>query len=270
MDQALPSLPADPIGTGRTAEVYEWGDDRVLKLLRPSLPREWITCEAEKTAAAHAAGAPTPTVHESIEIEDRFGVVFGRAGPESMLVQIMASPWNVWWWGQELARVHAGVLECRSHGLPELKDVLREKIERADPLSRTQRIRAKDALRSLPDGSAVLHGDFHPDNVFLTPSGPVLIDWNEAAHGAAAADIVRTLWLLSAPAVPPDIPRRRVAVAGVRLLRASYERRVGRLMPITRADLAGWMLPVLAGRLSEGIETEEASLVRKVSQLTSR
>ena len=262
------SLPGHRIGAGRTAEVFEWGNDRALKLLRPGLPRELIASEAAKTAAARAAGAPAPAIYEQIEIEGRSGVVVDRLGSRSMLGQILASPWGTWGWGRELARVHASVLACQSTELPNVKEVLAERIGKADPLPRVQRNRAKDALRHLPDGSAVLHGDFHPDNVFSTPSGPVLIDWTDATRGCMAADVVRTLWLLSTSALPPDLPRRRRALVLVGLLRTSYVRRSKRLTRVTREDLAGWWLPVLAARLSEGIESEEGALRRRVDELT--
>jgi hypothetical protein len=270
VDQSSPGLRGRPLGAGRTAEVFEWGDDRALKLLLPGLPQAWIASEAAKTAAARAAGAPAPTVYEAVEVENRFGVVFDRVGSASMLAQILRSPWRVWGWGSRLAGIHAAVLECRSIGLPDVKEVLAAKIAKAEALPRGHRNRAKDSLGSLPDGDAVLHGDFHPDNVFLTSSGPVLIDWTEGARGCPAADLVRTLWLLSASALPPDLPRRRLVLLLVGLLRMSYLRSCLRLTQVARADLDGWWLPVAAARLSEGIEAEEAALAARVRQLVGR
>lgn len=40
----------------------------------------------------------------------------------------------------------------------------------------------------IPPGDALLHLDLHPMNVLLGPGGPVVIDWTNAARGAAAFD----------------------------------------------------------------------------------
>jgi len=49
-------------------------------------------------------------------------------------------------------------------------------------------------LAQLPIANTVCHGDFHPDNIMLTPTGPIVIDWIDATQGHPAADI--TAWLL--------------------------------------------------------------------------
>ena len=51
----------------------------------------------------------------------------------------------------------------------------------------------------MPTGRAgrLLHGDLHPGNVLLGPSGPVLIDWTDAGSGPPAHDTA-TSWLVLA------------------------------------------------------------------------
>jgi aminoglycoside phosphotransferase (APT) family kinase protein len=48
----------------------------------------------------------------------------------------------------------------------------------------------------LGDGR-LLHFDLHPDNVLLSPSGPVVIDWAIARAGDPALDVAMT-WVLCA------------------------------------------------------------------------
>jgi hypothetical protein len=252
------------LGSGRTAEVFAWGDDRALKLLLPGLPAGRLDSEAEKTSAARDSGAPAPAVFERVEVGDRSGLVVERVGSASMLDEIVGSPWRVRGWGARLAEIHADVLGRRSHRLPDVKELLAAKIDTVEVLPAAHRRAAKDSLLNLPSGDAVLHGDFHPDNVFSTAGGPVLIDWTDGARGDPAADVVRTLWLLSAAAVPDDLPRRRLALLLVGLLRRSYLQHCLRLTGVGRAGLEGWWLPVAAARLAEGIAAEEAPLMREV------
>ena len=49
-----------------------------------------------------------------------------------------------------------------------------------------------------------MHLDLHPGNVMHTSDGPVVIDWSNAAVGAAALDAANT-WLT----LPPGGPRVR-------------------------------------------------------------
>jgi aminoglycoside phosphotransferase (APT) family kinase protein len=58
-------------------------------------------------------------------------------------------------------------------------------------------IDAPSGLASLGDGATLLHLDFHPGNVLLSASGPVVIDWTNARCGDAALDVAMT-WLICA------------------------------------------------------------------------
>jgi tRNA A-37 threonylcarbamoyl transferase component Bud32 len=45
-------------------------------------------------------------------------------------------------------------------------------------------------LHEIPfEGAALLHLDLHPANVILSPAGPVVIDWTNAAAGDPALDV---------------------------------------------------------------------------------
>ena len=54
------------------------------------------------------------------------------------------------------------------------------------------------------EGDAILHLDLHPANVILSPRGPVVIDWANAARGDAPLDVALTAVVLAgAPVGPP-------------------------------------------------------------------
>lgn len=48
------------------------------------------------------------------------------------------------------------------------------------------------ALRELPDGEALCHGDFHPRNVIVDGDELTIIDWVDASSGPPAADLARS------------------------------------------------------------------------------
>src|SRR5207249_1316855 len=48
------------------------------------------------------------------------------------------------------------------------------------------RIAAPEGLGSAGHGERLIHLDLHPENVILSPEGPVVIDWTNAAWRARA------------------------------------------------------------------------------------
>ena len=63
-----------------------------------------------------------------------------------------------------------------------LRESLAWQIERAE-LSASQRRQVLDRLAACPDGRALCHMDFHPDQVLLDARGDVVVDWLTAARG---------------------------------------------------------------------------------------
>ena len=56
--------------------------------------------------------------------------------------------------------------------------------------------RLHEQLHEIPyEGGALLHRDLHPANVILSPAGPVVIDWTNAAAGDAALDVA-LVWVI--------------------------------------------------------------------------
>jgi aminoglycoside phosphotransferase (APT) family kinase protein len=84
---------------------------------------------------------------------------------------------------------------------------------------RLHAIRAPEGLRSpFGRGEQLAHFDLHPDNVLLSPRGPVVIDWSNASRGDAADDVALTWVILATSVVPGPLPFRVVARAGRDLL----------------------------------------------------
>ena len=125
-----------------------------------------------------------------------------------------------------------------------------------------------EQLDMLETGDRLLHGDFHPDNVMLTPGRkgfqPVIIDWPDATRGHPLADVARTSLLMQVGGLPQQ-PILRALVGLVRTaIHRVYLNTYFKLSPYPRAALEAWRLPVTFARLSEGIEPERRWLVGEV------
>lgn len=261
-EEAKPTVGA-VVGVGRTAIVYEWGSDAVVKLFRAGMPSRAAESEAAIAAVVSGLGAPAPQFLGVIEIEGRTGVLYQRLRGPSMPDRSLRRPWSLDSLARTLARVHVRMHEMEGSGLPRVLDRLAQAIERVpDFLPDRAREAALERLSRLPDGPSLCHGDLHPYNVLLTSNGPIVIDWTNAGVGSAGADVVRTEYLLLEAVDPNANPLFRLAVAWLRRrLRSVYMREYLRLHPIPAPELRAWRLPILAARLAEGIDEERSRLL---------
>ena len=58
------------LGSGMTAEVYEWGQDKILKLyFNKYSSDEWVNHEAKVGHIVHESGVISPAVYDEVEGE---------------------------------------------------------------------------------------------------------------------------------------------------------------------------------------------------------
>lgn len=256
------------LARGRTADVHAWEDGRVIKLFQPWVSESSVEYEAAAGLALNRTELPAPRLRDQVTVDGRHGLVYDRVDGRTMLHELRAHPWRIRAMGRQLADLHAQVHAAQTTDLPDQRDRLRWKIEHAEPLPDAHKRAALDALAALPGGEAVLHGDFHPDNVLLSPDGPVIIDWHDASRGNPLADVARTLLLLSVGEAPDTPPLMRWLSNRVRgVLRGAYLAQTCARRGITPASIARWELPTYAARLGEGIPEERASLLARVRAL---
>ena len=258
-----------PIGLGRTAEVFDYGDDLVVKLLYAGMPEVMGEREATIATAVDQAGVAAPRFHGTTRIDGRFGLIYDRLDGSSMLDRIGQHPLELDTLAQQFAVLHASMHDTEGSGLPGLHDELRRLIGRAgDHLPAPARTAALSRLGELPEGSALCHGDMHPGNVLLTARGPVVIDWMTASSGNPAADVARTLFLLRDSSIPASVPwiQRRLLGMARRRFASTYLRHYRTHRVVADVELAAWRLPILAARLGDMIDEEQPTLLGMIER----
>jgi aminoglycoside phosphotransferase (APT) family kinase protein len=150
------------IASGRASEIYDLGDGRVLRRFKTEGDPE-----REALVMGHALqhGYPVPRV---LEVQDDALVLERIEGP-TMLERLWRRPWAMPRAARILAELH--------HRLHEIE--------------------APPGLSSAGPGERLLHLDLHPENVILSPAGPVVIDWTNARRGEPALDPAMT-WVILA------------------------------------------------------------------------
>lgn len=187
------------IGSGRSADVYEIDDAWVLRRYR-----DGGDARVESVVMTFLAdhGYPVPRVQPpapeyAAGPPPRTDLVMRRLSGPTMLRALDRGTLHP----AEAGRVLADLLR-RLHALPPRLS--------ADPSAR------------------VLHLDLHPDNVMLTPDGPVVIDWRNTEEGPPGLDWSMSALILAQVVVEDDDPAGAARRADARAVLAALLRHAER------------------------------------------
>lgn len=254
------------IAQGRTAEIYTWGSNHILKLYRDWCPPSWIKDEARIARAVYDAGIPSPATGEIIEVNGRRGLIYERIEGISMLQDMNVRPWRMFKHARSLAEVQVKINRQSITGLPSYKEQLKYGIRSSQHLREDLRDKSLAMLDRLPDGQTACHGDYHPGNVILTRAGPIVIDWMTACSGSPWADVARTNLLLSiGPKGAGKLVSPMIRLI-INLFHWIYLNRYHALVPDTKNELNQWAPIVAAARLNEDIVPEREALIKIVEE----
>jgi hypothetical protein len=261
----------EKVAEGREAEMFAWGDGKVLRLLRPGFNPGSLENEVRALELAHECGVPVPQPGERVSVDGRAGVVLERIEGTDLLTELGRAPWTVVRAARMCGGVQARMHRCRvdESALPTLRSRLERQL--TSPLVPPELAAvAKGRLDELPDGDALCHYDLHPANVMRSTKGPVVIDWPNAARGAPEADVARTLLLLGAGEPPGYTPVMRVlTMVGRRLFIWLYTGSYMRVRLLDKREVRRWALPIAVARLAEDIVEERSRLLRRIEKLRS-
>jgi aminoglycoside phosphotransferase (APT) family kinase protein len=243
------------LAQGRMAEVFAYGDGRVVKLDRP----EWSgvsVFESDVLVRLAAAGLPVARSYGVVTIDDRCGVVLDRiAGPSLADLLAGATPAEAEGMAARFADLGTTINGTPGVGLPPLVERLGAELAQSG-LPTDEQAGLADLLAGLDDGRrGICHFDLHPENVLVGPDGWVVIDWLTVAEGPPLADLARTLVLWGRRTDTPVVEFMRF------LRRRGTEQRGA-----DDARLDRWVRVVAGARLAEGFGGEYAGWLRRVSR----
>ena len=248
------------LASGRTAGIYAWGSDRVLKLFREAYPPEAAEYEAMAMRAVRGAGLPVPAVDGVTSVDGRSSIIMERIQGPTMMEAMMKQPWMLRRHARNLAGLHVRLHRSSVPGLQPLGLEIWYSIARAKGIPMPVKQSLMTELVRLPHGESVCHYDLHPMNVIMSAGGPVIIDWQGAGTGYAMLDVARS-WLLMRHAVLPTSFPWSIAL---RAFRAAFYRQYSgwynRLFRMESAHLRTCMALIVAARCGEVPEEEKLLL----------
>ena len=263
------------IGQGREAEVFEYRDGRVLKLLRAPGPSTGLAFEIAALDAARSAGVPVPQVYEQVVIDGRTGLVMERLEGTDLLTIIGQKPWLVFHSGRLTGATHARINAARAPAsLPAVRDVVNRGLARLALSEPTLAEWVGRILARLPDGDALCHGDFHPGQLMSSGDRYAAFDWSGAKRGDPLFDYARTRVVLSIGEPPPgtQLTLKLLAKIGRRVLIASYVRSYERHTAerIDEARVRDWEMVNLAMRVLDNVPGERPRLLQRLQKECAR
>lgn len=174
------------IAKGNTAEIFEYGEDKVLKLFKAGYPLKQIQREFNNTVIMNRICVHTPKAFEIVEHAGRHGIVFQKIVGVDLFSEYLKNPSD-----EKIASVIMTDLSDIQ------KKVLLEKTEEGISYKIYLEWFGYDAS-NLPDGNFICHGDLHPGNIIRTQKNELyLIDFMNVCRGPKEYDVARTYVLLT-------------------------------------------------------------------------
>lgn len=256
------------IGRGMTAEVYEWGSDKVLKLFFKKFDEERVKYEADIGYIVHESGVPSPAVFDIIDLDDRKGIIFQRISGTSLTKKIQTEPWNYNYYVQKLAQLQFKIHQCTSDKLPSQKERLSFIINKsAQKLGAREKI-ILDYLDKLPDGVSICHGDLHLNNVIVSNNELIAIDWNSAYRGNPLSDVARTFLMVYSPI--KSLSSNDFMTNFTQYIRwlslRGYLSEYMKLANVNFESIDEWMLPIAAGKLKDNVPGDKIRLMNIINE----
>lgn len=234
--------------------MHAYGRGAVVKVPAASTVDRWITFEAQYAEAARLCGAPVPRLLGIEQIGGRPASVWERVDGVSMWQQVVEQPRRNVELGVLLADVQLALFELVPPlTLPAQRDRLVSKIRSAAATIEPRLARALDLVPRPPRAPRLCHGDLHPSNVLLAPSGAMVVDWFDASRGDVVADVARASLMLigNETQAPAHLPGADPATLAA--FNRAYLGRMTERLGIDPTTLARWQAVSAAARMAEGV-----------------
>ena len=259
------------IGNGRTADVFMWGEEKVVKLFHEGFRKESIDFEYRASKSIQEVFPSVPKVYRLVEIDSRFGIVFQFIKGLTMLDYILSKPTTILREAKKLAILHTKMHTCEISELSDQKNNYKKAIKQLQFVEPSTMNKILNYLEKLPSGEKLCHNDYHPDNVLISSNKIVVIDWITAAKGNPAADVARTYYILRYASKENVSKIETFLLNFLQLFAAnSYLNQYRKITGISRKEISQWEIFILAVRLTEGIPEEETYILKRIKYILKK
>ncbi len=186
----------EKIGKGRTAEVYNYKNNKVLKLFYSSSNDKDIEYEYLITKNISGITRLAPQVYDVVSIKDRVGIVYEKMNGETLSDYLSKNFKNVRKIIREFVQTQKILNNINPENFPSHTDKLKQKIMISNLLSDSEKETIIKYLQII-NNNEICHGDYHPDNVLVDQNYNFrVVDWANTFISNKYIDIARTYYLI--------------------------------------------------------------------------
>ena len=236
------------IGIGNTAKVYRWGKTEVIKLF---YDQSSALVESKNAELINKLKLRAPKYSGLVDYEGKLGIIYEKIDGPTMLWHIEPTKQSLSYNAKLMANLQYELHNIENKIHPNLKSEITDKVHASQEMSIQEKEIIKAKLNSLPDGNSICHYDFHPDNIIISPNGPIIIDWLNLLVGNQEADVTRTAMMIQSHSLPPNAPSWLTDRELREDFNKEYLREYVKLNNMNDEFIERWMLPTLAVRIDE-------------------
>lgn len=97
---------AQVVGTGRTATIYRYDQNKIAKLYRPNFPKKAINEEFQIGLTLNYVSLDIPKTYKLVQLEKSQAIVLDYILGPSMLQVLASKPWRVFSYSKQMAGLH--------------------------------------------------------------------------------------------------------------------------------------------------------------------
>lgn len=181
------------IGRGGHGNVYRLDEETIIKVYHDNSPMSLIEKEREYAKNAFVHGVPSAIAYDIVETEEGCGLVFEMAGAVTLSRFITDHPDRLQEYavkfGTLLKTLNSTEAEPKLYG--DIKEIYLGRAQNTVKFFTEDEVgQIVKMINAIPDGSGMVHGDYHTNNVMVQQDGElVLIDMADISRGNALYDI---------------------------------------------------------------------------------
>jgi hypothetical protein len=273
------------IGRGASAEVFEWGDDKIIKLFVPGTDIFAVNKEFSNASVVWEKGLSVPKPYEQIDFEGSYGIIYEKVIGENLIEKYLMELTNMCVEVKNdvnkglnidkesdddddktklIAKVLYDINKYNGEGMQiSQKDSMKNSIKWAPYLSEDEKRMIFKYIDNLPEKDCLCHGDLNPGNIILRNGVPVIIDWMNATRGNPAADAAELITIYKYAVLPPETTGETIAAFdSIReILSNTFVDEYTRLSGISYEEIEAWILPIAAAKLATSSKPDEEKAV---------
>lgn len=257
------------IARGGEAEIYDMGDDKVLRVLWKQSDRSYRSSETYGYLCPllRQAHIDVPEIYEYTNVGERPAQIMQKIDGTTMLKQLARQPFQIPSRIKRLAELHNRMFSVKTDDcLKSIDDRLRYFVSKS-PIADKELIDfVLRVYESLPSGNNLCHGDFHPGNILMQNGECYIIDWSGVYRGHFLSDVAHSFLLMK---VVPKIPGQNslshsmMSAAGRRIAN-TYLKDILRLQSFDFSEFSKWTVVMSFLRVCYGLPAEKPERIRYI------